>query len=49
MFKFVWNNKPSKIKKQTLLQTLDKDGLKMIDLEKNCTFFKSKLGETSFS
>ena len=34
MFKFIWNGKPSKIKKETLMHNIENGGLKMIDLNK---------------
>ena len=34
MFKFIWNGKPSKIKKETLMRNIERGGVKMIDLRK---------------
>ena len=34
MFRFIWNGKPNKIKKDTLIKNIESGGLKMIDLQK---------------
>jgi hypothetical protein len=32
-FKFIWNEKPDKVRRNTLIGDFEKDGLKMIDIE----------------
>ena len=34
MYSFLWNGKPDKVKRSSLIQTYDKGGLKMIDIDK---------------
>ena len=34
MFKFIWNGKPNKIKKETLMRNIENGGIKMVDLRK---------------
>ena len=38
-YKFIWQNKPEKIKRQTLIAEYEKGGLKMIDI---CSFLKAQ-------
>ena len=37
-FKFIWNNKPDKVKRNTVVGNLGNGGLKMIDIQ---SYFKS--------
>ena len=32
-FKFIWNGKPDKVKRNTMIEDFEKGGLKMIDIE----------------
>ena len=34
MYTFLWNGKPEKIKRKTLIQNYEKGGLKMIDIDR---------------
>ena len=34
MYSFIWNSKPDKIKRSTLIQNYEKGGIKMIHIEK---------------
>jgi hypothetical protein len=38
-YNFIWNNKPDKIKRQTLIAEYEKGGLKMLDI---CSFLKAQ-------
>ena len=43
MFNFLWDNKPDKIKRKTIIQDFKMGGLKMFDIQKNHLFFKGRL------
>jgi hypothetical protein len=52
-FKFIWNEKPDKVKRNTLIGDFEKGGLKMIDLESYFISLKaslvSRLADSKFS
>jgi hypothetical protein len=52
-FKFIWNEKPDKVKRNTLIGEFEKGGLKMIDLESYFISLKaslvSRLADSKFS
>ena len=52
-FKFIWNGKPDKVKRNTLIGDFEKGGLKMIDIESYFISLKaswvSRLADSKFS
>ena len=52
-FKFIWNGKPDKVKRNTLIGDFEKGGLKMIDIESYFIALKaswvSRLTDSKFS
>ena len=52
-FKFIWNGKPDKVKRNTLIGDFEKGGLKMIDIESYFISLKAswvcRLADTKFS
>ena len=41
-FKFIWNDKPDKIKRKQLIQNYDKGGLRMVDIKTQLQTFQIK-------
>ena len=52
-FKFIWNGKPDKVKRNTLIGDFEKGGLKMVDIESYFISLKaswiSRLADSKFS
>jgi hypothetical protein len=51
IFKFIWNGKPDKVKRNTLIGDFAKSGLKMIDIESYFIFLNAscRLTDSKFS
>ena len=45
MYSFIWDSKPDKIKRSTLIQNYEKGGIKMINIEKFYNVFKGYMGK----